>query len=152
MLFRSNSDAQAKAFLRVIGRDDLIDDPRFRTAADRYAHASDWFALRRALEANTSAHWLAAFEAADVPAMPCHTLDTLRDDPHLRAVGLTREVTHPQEGAMTQVRGGVIVDGAPAPSEALAGLRGRDTIAVLRESGVADDEIGALIASGAART
>jgi crotonobetainyl-CoA:carnitine CoA-transferase CaiB-like acyl-CoA transferase len=148
----ANSDAQARGFLRVIGRADLIDDPRFRTAAARYDNAGDWFALRAALEANTSSHWLAAFEAADVPAMPCHTLDTLRDDPQLRAVALTREVTHPVEGAMTQVRGSVLVDGAPAPSEALAGLRGTDTVAVLREFGVANDEIDALVASGAARS
>ena len=46
----ANSDAQAAALLRTIGREDLITDPRFLTVADRYRNASAWFGLRTALE------------------------------------------------------------------------------------------------------
>ena len=87
----ANSDAQAAAFLRTIGREDLITDPRFLTVADRYRNASAWFGLRSALEDKPTAYWLRALEAVDVPAMPCHTLDTLADDPHLSAVRLTHQ-------------------------------------------------------------
>ena len=46
----ANSDAQAAALLRTIGREELIADPRFLTVADRYRNASAWFGLRSALE------------------------------------------------------------------------------------------------------
>src|SRR4029079_12303482 len=79
----ANSDAQATALLRTIGREDLIADPRFRTVADPSRNASAWFGLRTALKDKPTAHWLSALEAVDVPAMPCHPLDTRPDDPHL---------------------------------------------------------------------
>jgi len=88
----ANSDAQATALLRTIGREDLMTDPRFLTVADRYRNASAWFAAALSARAQTDGAWLSALEAVDVPAMPCHTLDTLAGDPHLSAVRLTRPV------------------------------------------------------------
>ncbi len=145
----ANSDAQAAALLRTIGREDLITDPRFLTVADRYRNASAWFGLRSALENKPTAFWLMALEAVDVPAMPCHTLDTLTGDPHLEAVGLTQPATHPIEGPVTAVRASVIVDDKVPQPGPLAQPRGWDTVEILKEIGVSADEIKELIASGA---
>ena len=145
----ANSDAQAAALLRTIGREDLITDPRFLTVADRYRNASAWFGLRSALEHKPTAYWLKALEAVDVPAMPCHTLDTLPGDPHLEAVGLTQPATHPIEGPVTAVRASVIVDDTVPHPGPLAQPRGWDTVEILKEIGVSADEIKELIASGA---
>ena len=41
----------------------------------------------------------------------------------------------------------VLIDGAPAPADELAGLRGRDTEAVLRDFGVDEATIAALAAA-----
>jgi crotonobetainyl-CoA:carnitine CoA-transferase CaiB-like acyl-CoA transferase len=145
----ANSDAQAAALLRVIGREDLITDPRFRTVADRYRNASAWFALRTVLKEKTSDHWLRALEAVDVPAMPCHTLATLTADPHLSAVGLTQAVTHPVEGPVTAVRASVLInDEVPQPGSFARPL-GWDTVEILQEIGVAPDEIETLRLAGA---
>src|SRR5262245_24272355 len=149
MTITANSDAQAAALLRVIGREDLITDPRFLTVADRYRNASAWFGLRTALEHKPTAHWLREFEAVDVPAMPCHTLDTLAGDPHLTAVGLTQPATHPVEGAITTVRSSVLIDDAVPPIGTLAKPRGWDTVEILEEIGIAPAEIKAMIAAGA---
>jgi crotonobetainyl-CoA:carnitine CoA-transferase CaiB-like acyl-CoA transferase len=145
----ANSDAQAAALLRTIAREDLISDPRFRTAADRYRNASAWFALRTALKEKPTAHWLRALEAVDVPAMPCHTLATLRDDPQLSAVALTQTVTHPIEGPVTAVRSSILIDDeVPRPSASAKPL-GWDTVDILREIGVALGEIEQLVRTGA---
>ncbi len=150
MTVTANTDAQVSGFLRVIGRAELLDDPRFRSVADRFRHAADWFALRReALTARPTAAWLPLFEAADVPAAICHTLETLTDDPHLTAVGLLVEETHPQEGAMRSIRPTVLWDGVPAPAGAPARPLGADTEAVLREAGLGEAEIELVVASGA---
>ena len=145
----ANSDAQAVALLRTIGREDLISDPRFLTVADRYRNASAWFGLRSALKDKPTAYWLAALEAVDVPAMPCHTLDTLAGDPHLKAVGLTQRETHPVEGHVTTVRSSVLVDDQIPKPGTLAKPRGWDTVAVLEEIGVGAQELRELLAAGA---
>jgi crotonobetainyl-CoA:carnitine CoA-transferase CaiB-like acyl-CoA transferase len=146
----ANSNAQATALLRIIGREDLIDDPRFLTVADRYRNASAWFGLRTALESAPTAHWLRACEAADVPAMPCHTLDTLAGDPHLSAVSLTQAAKHAVEGAVTTIRSSILVDGALPTPGALARPVGWDTVDILKELAIAPQEIEELVATGAA--
>jgi crotonobetainyl-CoA:carnitine CoA-transferase CaiB-like acyl-CoA transferase len=149
MTITANSDAQAAALLRVIGREDLITDPRFLTVADRYRNASAWFGLRTALEHKPTAYWLRELEAVDVPAMPCHTLDTLAGDPQLAAVGLTQQTTHPIEGPVTAIRSSILIDGEVPSPGALANPCGWDTVEILEEIGVARDEIKELITTGA---
>jgi crotonobetainyl-CoA:carnitine CoA-transferase CaiB-like acyl-CoA transferase len=147
----SNTDAQAHAFLRAIGRAELVEDARFRTVADRFRNAGAWFALRAdALRSRSSAEWLEILRDADVPAMPCHTLATLPADPHLAAVGLLQEETHPTEGAMRTIRPTILQEGEPADPGAPAQQQGADTRAVLAEAGYSAEEIARLIESGAA--
>ena len=147
----SNTDAQAHAFLRAIGRAELTGDPRFRTVATRFRHARDWFALRtEALKQHGTAHWLAVLAAADVPAMVCHTLDTLVVDAHLAAVGLLEPERHPTEGTVTAIRPTVLADGAPYARGTPAEPLGQSTAAVLEAAGLGADEIAALVAGNAA--
>jgi len=152
MTVTANTDAQVAGFLRGIGRPELIDDPRFRSVADRFRNAPDWFTLRRdALSGHPTAHWLAVFDAADVPAAVCHTLETLPEDPHLAAVGLLVAETHPTEGAITSIRPTMLEDGVASPPGPPARAQGADTRAVLAEAGLTDADIAALIETGAAR-
>lgn len=147
----ANTDGQVAAFLRAVGRADALHDSRFRTVAGRVQHAGAWFALRNAaLLGQSTASWLEALAAADVPAMPCHTLDTLLDDPHLAAVGLLASATHPTEGDIRTIRPTVLHDGTPAEPGAPAGPTGWDTTAVLAEAGLTAAEIEGLLAAGAA--
>lgn len=148
----ANTDGQVRAFLRAIDRDDLIEDLRFRTVADRYRNTGAWLALRtHAIGQRTTAEWLARFEAADVPAMPCHTLDTLASDPHLAAVGLLGTQLHPTEGDIRTIRPTVLDAGVAASPGRAAMPTGYDTRAVLAETGLETSEIERLIATGAAR-
>jgi len=143
----SNTDAQTHALLRIVGRPELIEDPRFRSVADRVRNSADWFAFREtALLGKTTAEWLEAFAAADVPAMPAHSLETLIDDPHLAAVGLLQPEVHPSEGKVHVIRDTVLVDGAPPPLRPPAQRMGQDSEAVLREAGLDDVEIAAALA------
>jgi crotonobetainyl-CoA:carnitine CoA-transferase CaiB-like acyl-CoA transferase len=147
----ANTDTQAAAFLRAVGRDDALNDARFGSVADRMANVEAWFALRNgALRTNTSAHWLRTLAEADVPAMPCHSLDSLMTDPHLQAAGLLGEGTHPTLGRVRTIRPTVLRDGQPGPAGPPAAPIGWDTVPVLSEAGFSAAEIADLVASGAA--
>lgn len=147
----ANTDPQARAFLRVISREDLIKDERFCNVAARFKNATEWFNLRAvALKEKTTAYWLAAFDAADIPAMVCHTLETLTDDPHLKQAGLTTTQEHPTEGEVSVLHPTIIVDGQRIPAGHSARPLGWDTSDVLRELGLSADAIEQMFASGAA--
>jgi crotonobetainyl-CoA:carnitine CoA-transferase CaiB-like acyl-CoA transferase len=147
----SNTDAQAHAFLRAVDRPELIDDPRFRSVSTRFRHAREWFSLRaETLMRQTTTHWLDVLGAADVPAMVCHTLESLPTDEHLVAVGLLQSQNHPEEGPVTAIRPSLLIDGKPAETGPPAEHLGFSTRAVMTEAGVPEDMIERLIASGRA--
>ncbi len=147
----TNTDAQTHAFLHAVDRPDMIDDARFRTTADRFRNAASWFGWRKtALLSKPTADWLRILKAADVPAMPCHSLDSLLDDPHLRAVSLWQQAFHPVEGRVNCLRPTVLHDGIASPAVAPPNPMGWDTRAVLEESGVSARTLDDLVASGAA--
>jgi formyl-CoA transferase len=88
--------------LRVIGREDLLNEPRFATPASRAAHVeaidaviAPWMARRTKLEA------MEALGRAGVPAGAVMDTRELSEDPHLRARGIFVTVQHPARGAFT---------------------------------------------------
>ncbi|MGZ5897928.1 MAG: CoA transferase, partial [Xanthobacteraceae bacterium] len=147
----ANTDTQAKAFLKAVGRSDLIDDPRFSSVAARVKNSGAWFRLRaESLADQTTEHWLAAFTQADIPAMPCNTLDSLPNDPHVKAVGLIAPSLHPTEGDVKSIRPTMLFDDEVGQSTSPARELGWDTRDVLRDMGMSDAEISKLVESGAA--
>lgn len=150
--FTINTDAQVRAFLKAIGRDDLLDDQRFATVASRAKYVAEWFEVRGAPRTErTTAEWLDLFQSADIAAMPCHTIESLQHDPHLAAVELVRYEDHPVEGRAAAIRSTIRVDGHSAPLRAPSEPRGWSTSAVLQDLGYADADIEALFASRAAQ-
>jgi crotonobetainyl-CoA:carnitine CoA-transferase CaiB-like acyl-CoA transferase len=146
-----NTDPQVRAFLKVTGRKELADDPRFATVAARADNVAAWFELRGAsLTDRSTAEWLEIFRAADLAAMPCHTLDSLPNDPHLCAVGLITQEEHPTEGRISVIRTSLLVDGDNVPTRSPAAPSGWDTRAVLDELGFSATEIETLISEGSA--
>ncbi len=144
--FTINTDAQVRAFLTVTNREELLNDARFSTVASRANYVSEWFAVRGApLETRTTDEWLALFREADLPAMPCHTLQTLVEDPHLKAVGLLDHEAHPTEGKTAVIRSTVRVDGQYPSAGSTAVPRGWDTNDLLGELGFSLAEKEALL-------
>ena len=150
--FTVNTNAQVRAFLQVTDRAALCDDPRFATVAGRARHVAEWFEVRGAALTNRSTtQWLEILQAADIAAQPCHTLHSLPNDPHLQAVGLLADETHPTEGRTKSIRASIRVDDAPLDRRAPAQPRGADTRTLLAELGHAPEAIQALFDRGAAQ-
>lgn len=150
--FTINTDPQVRAFLKVTGRHELLDDPRFSSVASRARHVAEWFEVRGApLTSKTTAQWLDLLRAADIAVQPCHTLESLPHDPHLQAVGLIRAEEHPTEGKTAALRPTIRFDDAYPSMRTPSQPRGWETRAVLEEIGYAGHEIDQLLADGAAR-
>jgi crotonobetainyl-CoA:carnitine CoA-transferase CaiB-like acyl-CoA transferase len=94
--------------------------------------------------------WLARFAAAGVPCQPVHFLSQVLADPHVAARGAIGEFEHPVAGSYRAVRApwrlGAGDRGAIAPAPVL----GAHTVEVLHESGISQEETGALLAAGVA--
>ncbi len=149
--FTINTDPQVRAFLKVTDRADLLDDPRFGSVAARAKYVAEWFAVRGTpLTNRTTAEWLEILQGADIAAMPCHTLDTLRHDPHLAAVGLIEFEEHPTEGRTAAIRSSIKVDAENLALRSSSLPRGWSTRVVLGDLGYSSAEVDRLIAEGAA--
>jgi crotonobetainyl-CoA:carnitine CoA-transferase CaiB-like acyl-CoA transferase len=147
----ANTDAQAFAFFRAIGRPELYEDPRFSTAFARTQNTPEYFALRiEAIAKKTSAEWLAIFREADVPAGPYNTIDGLLDDPHLKSTGFVYNEEHPSEGMIRRTRVANIFSGGMRDATLPAPRIGEHTRDILAEAGCDAATITAMFAEGAA--
>jgi len=149
--FTVNTDPQVRAFLVATDRHDVLDDTRFSSVAGRARHVSEWFAIRGApLTAKTTSEWLTLLRAADIAVQPCHTLESLQLDPHLKAVGLIQHEDHPTEGRTAAIRSSIRFDeGYPALRSASC-PRGWDTQPILEELGFGEEEVANLLTNRAA--
>ena len=133
------TDRHWRAFTRLVGVPDLLEtDARFRSQESRTQNAEavgDF--LARQLVARTNADWLAVLHEADIPACPVNSVEALRDDPHLRAVGLFEEAEHPTEGPLSQCRFPVRFSRSPASVRRLAPNLGEHNTEILGQNGAA---------------
>lgn len=81
----------------VTGLEEVRDDARFRTTADRATHQGDLKPLLEERFATAdAADWLDRFAAAGVPCAPINTYPQVLDDPQVRALGWVQSTTLPQ--------------------------------------------------------
>lgn len=149
--FTVNTDPQVRAFLRVTERSDLLNDERFNSVAARATNVKEWFAIRGAPLTNKSTQdWLDLLQAADIAAQACHTLQTLPNDKHLKAVGLIQYEDHPTEGKTAVIRSSIKVDSAFLDLRETSQPKGWETQKLLEEMGYSADEVTSLLAKGSA--
>jgi crotonobetainyl-CoA:carnitine CoA-transferase CaiB-like acyl-CoA transferase len=149
--FTINTDSQVQAFLKATDREALLADPRFQTIASRAEYVNEWFEVRGAALLNkTSEEWLKTLRAVDIPAMPCHTIETLVKDPHLNQVKLMTFEDHPVEGKSVVIRSSIKNNGEYAPVNFFAQPKGHDTKMILKELGYSNKEIAEIIENKAA--
>src|SRR3569832_1005527 len=93
-----NDDIWARV-AKVLGREELIADERFRTNPSRVAHVDDMAAeIEISLSAKTSKEWLALLEAAGVPCGPLNNIADVMADPQVLARNMIVESLDPDMG------------------------------------------------------
>ena len=138
-------------FFTVAGKPELGQDPRFADQPSRSKNIDALYEIVTEIMAQrTSADWLEALEEADVPVMPMNSPEDLFDCPHLEAVEMFPEVDHPTEGKLRHIKVPVSFSKTPGGYYRHPENLGESTREALSGVGFSDDEIDALIASGAA--
>ena len=146
-------DAHWAKFCNLTGNPGLIDDPQFRTLADRVRNIDQTYSKTGEIMATrTTAEWLKVFDRSGVPLTVVNTLEDLITDPHLVATGFWQTVEHPTEGRLRLPKFPVNFGSTPADIRKHAPRLGEHTAEVLREAGMSETDIGALLANGGAMT
>ena len=104
--------------------------------------------MNAVLATRTRAEWLAAFDAAGVPAGPVHSIGEALSHPQTLAREMVVETTHPQAGPVKSIGCPIRFSVTPAAITRPAPLLGEHTREVLREHGYSEQDIDALVAAG----
>jgi crotonobetainyl-CoA:carnitine CoA-transferase CaiB-like acyl-CoA transferase len=143
---QSNWERIAKA----IGREDLVDDPRFRTNGDRMKHLAELTPLiAERMKSRPSADWIREFEAMGIPVGPINRIGDMLADPQVAAREMVVEVDHPKAGRTKALGMPVKFSDTPCAVTRAAPLLGQHTDEILASLGYSPAEIDALCASGA---
>ncbi len=142
-------DPHFAALMKMIGRPELIEDAKFKTADARVANMTELDAIvRPAIESRTTAEWLADFQQADILAGRVNDFPDIIADEHVKAVEAVHWLNHDGIGQIPMP----LIPGAPVPSGRLAEAPhlGADTRTILEELGYGAEKIDDMIANGAA--
>jgi crotonobetainyl-CoA:carnitine CoA-transferase CaiB-like acyl-CoA transferase len=137
--------------LKAMGREELADDPRFATNADRVAHMDETDALvTEWTQTLPKMEVFARTKALRVPCAPVRTAPEVMHDPHMHERGMLEEIDHPELGRITvpttplRLHGLAKAPAGPSPTvgqhnaEIYGGWLGLSAaeIAVLKDEGV----------------
>jgi crotonobetainyl-CoA:carnitine CoA-transferase CaiB-like acyl-CoA transferase len=143
------SERQWPRFCLALGLPALADDPRFARNGDRVTNRDELIpTLRARLAERTTAEWVAALAAADVPAGPINDIPTAFASDQARARSMAVPVDHPVLGRTTQVGLPFELSATPAEIRTAPPLIGEQSAEILAEAGYTQDEIEALGAAG----
>jgi formyl-CoA transferase len=112
----------AERLFRAIGRPDMVDDPRFRTNADRVAHMAETDAVVAGW--TTTLGKMEVFALAKqhrIPLAPVRNVEEVAHDPHMHQRGMLEWIEHDEIGRIVvpntplRVHGAAKVPTMPSP-------------------------------------
>jgi len=143
------NQANWERIAEVLGHPEWRADPRFATNSARMENLDTLSALMdTVLVTRDKAEWLAAFDAAGVPAGSVHNLGEALTHPQTLARGMVVDLVHPEAGATRALGCPLHFSATPARVDRPAPLLGEHTREVLRECGYSAAEVESFIAEG----
>jgi crotonobetainyl-CoA:carnitine CoA-transferase CaiB-like acyl-CoA transferase len=139
----------AERLFRAIGREDMIDDPRFRTNTDRVRNIDECDgAVAAFIAARTLDENMAIFQAAEVTASPVYEIDQLIDDEHIQARGVLVEAPDDEMGSVLMHNVIPRLSGTPGRLRRPAPTLGQHTREMLVAIGYTAEQIATLATNG----
>ncbi|MCB2108383.1 MAG: CoA transferase [Rhodobacteraceae bacterium] len=146
-------DAHWETFCKLSGRMDLLENPTFKTLASRVANIDATYReTAKTMATKTTKEWIEIFGKTSVPTIVVNGLDDLITDEHLVATGFWKEIEHPTEGKLRSPAFPVNYSGSKVEETRLhQPLLGEHSVAILKDAGIDQATIDAMIASKATK-
>lgn len=147
----ANKDAQWQALAPLLGRADLLADARFTTREDRKTNRHALRAeLEVALTRKPAAHWVAALNAAGIPAGPVLSVPEILSHPQVADRGLVTQfdAVPGVDHAVDVVTAGFQLDGSRPGVSTPPPQLGQDTGAILKTLGYTAEDIARMARDG----
>lgn len=130
----TGSDAQFQALCRYLYVPHVADDARFVTNTKRVENRNELLELLREIFARHSTdHWMELLDGAPFPVGPVNSMADVFADPHIQAIGLVKELPHPEAGTVKVVGPPVTFSHALNTARTAPPLLGQHTDEVLRD-------------------
>lgn len=140
------NDTQFKSFCDTIGQSELADAPRYSLNHQRVENRDSLIPVLSAeMAKQTSEHWLGTLK---VPAGPVNSIAEAFADPQVRARNNVLETERADLGKVPGVRSPIRYKNNPVESLRAPPALGDSSTSILKELGIADDEIESLLADG----
>jgi formyl-CoA transferase len=135
---------------KLMGREELLEDPRFTTIALRLANRP---ALQDELEktfrTQGKEYWVETLLANGIPAGPILSYPEAFGSEHAQVRNMRMEIDHPVEGKVPNIGFAVKLSGTPQQVRRHPPLLGEHTEEVLKQAGLSGERIAQLRAEGA---
>jgi crotonobetainyl-CoA:carnitine CoA-transferase CaiB-like acyl-CoA transferase len=129
-------------FCEALGREELTEDRRFATNADRMEHREELVEeLEAVLKTGDTDEWVELFLEAGVPVGPIYNYKQVFEDPHTQAREMMVEMEHPVEGTVRSLGIPIKLSETPGEIRHPAPLLGQHTEETLAELGYSKVEI-----------
>ena len=134
---------------RAIGREDLMDDDRFRNPWDRKAREEELAALlEETFTTEDTEHWLEMLDNAGVVAGPIYNMEQVYRDPQVLAREMLVDTEDPDLGTIRNIGVPVKLSETPGSIRRRAPALGEHSAEILLERGFGRDEVDGLLAEG----
>jgi formyl-CoA transferase len=145
----ASTQKMAERTFTAMGRADLIDNPRYRTNADRVKNAEELDAIIGAFIAERSqADNVAFFEKAEVTIGPIYDITQILEDPHFIDREVVADYPDPDMQAFPMHHVVPRLEGTPGSIRTLAPALGEHNRELLREAGIDDTKYAQLLKGG----
>ena len=134
LLVCANTEKMWQDLCNVLDYSNLVNDPRFRTQADRLTHREDLIALLdERFRTRPVAEWLSRLEAVGVPAAPLNSVAEALRDPQVIARDMITTVSYPDDQTLKMVGNPIKLSRSANPPPQPPPALGEDTWAILEE-------------------
>ena len=134
---------------RAIGREDLMEDDRFRNPWDRKAREDELASLlEETFSTQDTAHWLQMLDEAGVVAGPIYNMEQVYNDPQVLAREMLVDIHDPELGTIHNIGVPVKLSATPGSIRHRAPALGEHSAEVLLERGFTQGDVDALLSEG----